>query len=55
MKNAVKQNGLKLIIMDPRKQDLSRIAKKSLQFTPGADVALLNAMINTIVEEGLVG
>ena len=54
MKNAVKQNGLKLIIMDPRKQDLSRIAKKSLQFTPGADVALLNAMINTIVEEGLV-
>ena len=40
--------------MDPRKQDLSRIAEKSLQFTPGADVALLNAMINTIVEEGLV-
>ena len=54
MKNAVKNNGLKLIIMDPRKQDLSRIAEKSLQFTPGADVALLNAMINTIVEEGLV-
>ena len=40
--------------MDPRKQDLSRIAEKSLQFRPGADVALLNAMINTIVEEGLV-
>ena len=28
MKNAVKKNGLKLIIMDPRKQDLSRIEKK---------------------------
>ena len=54
IKNAVKKNGLKLIIMDPRKQDLSRIAEKSLQFTPGADVALLNAMINTIIEEGLV-
>ena len=40
--------------MDPRKQDLSRIAEKSLQFKPGADVALLNAMINTIIEEGLV-
>ena len=40
--------------MDPRKQDLSRISEKSLQFTPGADVALLNAMINTIIEEGLV-
>ena len=54
IKNAVKNNGLKLIIMDPRKQDLSRISEKSLQFTPGADVALLNAMINTIIEEGLV-
>ena len=54
IKNAVKKNGLKLIIMDPRKQDLSRISEKSLQFTPGADVALLNAMINTIIEEGLV-
>ncbi len=53
IKNAVK-NGLKLIVMDPRKQDLSRIAEKSLQFKPGADVALLNAMINTIIEEGLV-
>ncbi|MAI75946.1 MAG: formate dehydrogenase, partial [Pelagibacteraceae bacterium TMED65] len=54
IKNAVKEKGLKLIIMDPRKQDLSRIAEKSLQFKPGADVALLNAMINTIIEEGLV-
>ena len=54
IKNAVKNNDLKLIIMDPRKQDLSRISEKSLQFTPGADVALLNAMINTIIEEGLV-
>ena len=54
IKNAVKENNLKLIIMDPRKQDLSRIAEKSLQFKPGADVALLNAMINTIIEEGLV-
>ena len=54
IKNAVKKNGLKLIIMDPREQDLSRIAEKSLQFKPGADVALLNAMINTIIDEGLV-
>ena len=30
------------------------IAEKSLQFKPGADVALLNAMLNTIIEEGLV-
>jgi len=54
MKNAVKENGLKLIIMDPREQDLSRIATKHLKFQPGKDVALLNAMLNVIVYEGLV-
>ena len=53
IKNAVKK-GLKLIIMDPRKQDLSTIAEKHLQFKPGTDVALLNAMLNVIIEEGLV-
>ena len=34
--------------------DRPAIAEKSLQFKPGADVALLNAMLNTIIEEGLV-
>ena len=53
IKNAVKNNGLKLIVLDPREQDLSRIAEKSLQFKPGADVTF-NAMLNTIIEEGLV-
>ena len=28
IKNAVKNNGLKLIVLDPREQDLSRIAEK---------------------------
>ena len=45
---------LKLIVLDPREQDLSRIAEQSLQFKAGSDVALLNAMLNTIIEEGLV-
>ena len=35
------KDGKKLIIMDPRKQDLSRHAYKHLQFKPGKDVALL--------------
>ncbi|NQU59717.1 MAG: formate dehydrogenase subunit alpha [Rhodospirillales bacterium] len=52
LKNAAKQ-GKRLIIMDPRRQDLSRHATHHLQFTPGTDVALLNAMIHTIIEEGL--
>ena len=30
IKNAVKNNGLKLIILDPRKQDLTRIAEKKV-------------------------
>tara|TARA_A100001015_G_scaffold321621_1_gene453498 strand:+ start:435 stop:3197 length:2763 start_codon:yes stop_codon:yes gene_type:complete len=53
IKNAIKR-GLKLIIMDPRKQDLSKLAEKHLQFKPGTDVALLNAMLNVIIDEGLV-
>ena len=47
------KDGKKLIIMDPRKQDLTRHAYKHLQFKPGKDVALLNSMIYTIIEEKL--
>ncbi len=53
IKNAVKERGAKLIIMDPRRQTLSRHAWRHLAFKPGADVALLNAMLHTIIEEGL--
>jgi formate dehydrogenase major subunit len=53
MKNAV-EHGTKLIVMDPRKSDLSRHAHRFLQFKPDTDVALLNAMMHVIVEEGLV-
>src|ERR1700727_2602531 len=52
IKNATKR-GAKLIVMDPRRQTLSRHATKHLQFKPGSDVAMLNAMINTIITEGL--
>ena len=53
IKNAVKQRGAKLIIMDPRRQTLSRLAHAHLAFKPGSDVALLNAMLHTIITEGL--
>ncbi len=53
IKNAVKR-GAKLIYADPRLSDLSRHAAYSLQFKPDTDVALLNAMMHTIVHEGLV-
>src|SRR6202043_2642194 len=52
IKNAAKR-GAKLIVIDPRRQSLSRQAYKHLAFKPGSDVALLNAMINTIITEGL--
>jgi formate dehydrogenase major subunit len=42
-----------LIVMDPRGQALKRHATHMLQFTPGSDVALLNAMLNVIVSERL--
>jgi formate dehydrogenase major subunit len=53
IKNAVKQNGAKLIVMDPRRQLLSRHAHKHLAFKPGTDVAMLNAMLNVIITEKL--
>ncbi|HUL57112.1 MAG TPA: molybdopterin-dependent oxidoreductase, partial [Usitatibacter sp.] len=53
MKNAA-ERGAKLIVADPRRNELMRHAWRALQFTADMDVALLNAMIYTIVEEGLV-
>ncbi len=47
------KRGGKLIVMDPRGQGLKRFASHMLQFRPGADVALLNAIMATIVEEEL--
>jgi formate dehydrogenase major subunit len=47
------KRGGKLIVMDPRGQALKRFARHMLQFRPGADVSMLNAIMHTIVEEGL--
>ena len=53
IKNAAKA-GAKLIVADPRRSELNRHATYSLQFKSDTDVALLNAMLHVIVEEGLV-
>lgn len=45
--------GKKIVVMDPRGQELMRHAWRSLRFKPGSDVAMLNAMLHTIVEEKL--
>ena len=51
-KQAAKR-GAKLFVMDPRGQALARYATKMLRFKPGRDVAMLNALLHTIIEEGL--
>ena len=51
-KNAAKK-GSKLIVMDPRGHSLKNYATHMLQFKPGADVALLNSIMNVIIEENL--
>jgi formate dehydrogenase major subunit len=53
IKNAAKR-GARLVVADPRRTDMARHAWRVLQFKPDMDVALLNAMIYTILEENLV-
>ncbi len=48
-----KKRGATLIVMDPRGQALKRHATHMLQFRNGADVAMLNALLNVIVAEKL--
>ena len=53
MKNAA-QRGAKIVLADPRRTDMSRHAWRTLQFNADTDVAMLNALIHTVIEEGLV-
>ena len=52
MKNAAKR-GTRIVLMDPRRTDMAQHAWRTLQFKPDTDVALLNAMLHTILEEQL--
>ncbi len=49
---AVRRGG-KLIVADPRAIPLTEYATLHLRHRPGTDVALLNAMMNVIISEGL--
>ena len=51
-KQAAKR-GATLVVMDPRGQALRKHATHMLQFEPGTDVAMLNAMLNVIITEEL--
>jgi len=52
MKNAAKL-GARIVVADPRGTDIGRHAWRTLQFKADTDVAMLNALIHTIIEEGL--
>ena len=47
------KRGGKLIVMDPRGVGLKKHASHMLQFKPGTDVAMLNAIMHVIAEEEL--
>jgi formate dehydrogenase alpha subunit len=52
MKKAVRKNGAKLILIDPREIELANFAALHLRPRSGTDVALLNTMARVIIEEG---
>ena len=52
-KKARKENGAKIIVIDPRKMDSVKHADLWLQIRPGTDTALALGMINHIITEGL--
>lgn len=51
IKKAVK-NGLKLIVVDPRSIEMTKLAASHLPLHVGTDIALINAMIHVILKEG---
>ena len=53
MKNAAKK-GTKIVLADPRITDIGKHAWRTLQFKADTDVAMLNALIHTVIDEGLV-
>ena len=52
MKNAA-QRGAQIVLADPRVTDIGKHAWRTLQFKADTDVAMLNALIHVVIEEGL--
>ena len=54
IKRAVKQRGVKLLLIDPRQTRLSLFAHLWLRPEVGTDVALINGLAKVIIDEGLL-
>ncbi len=53
LKRAVRQNGAKLIVVDPRQIGMTNFATHWLRQKPGTDVAVFQAMAHVVVKEKL--
>lgn len=53
IKQAVRK-GSRLIVADPRRTELARLAHVHLRLKPGSDVALLNGLLHVIIRDKLV-
>lgn len=49
-----RRNGARIIVIDPRRTQMAEIADLHLQHVPGTDIALLNAILNVVIREGLI-
>ena len=54
IKRAVKQHGVRLLLIDPRQTKLSLFAHLWLRPKVGTDVALINGLAKVIIDEGLL-
>lgn len=54
LKRGLLKKTMKLIVANPRATALNKFAAQWLQYTPGQEIALLNALVKAIAEEGLV-
>lgn len=52
--NAVKNNGAKLIVADPRKIPLTENASIYAPIMPGSNLAFINGILNVIINENLI-
>lgn len=48
-----KERGAKIVVVDPRKIHIARMADLYLEPRPGTDVAWINGMMNVIIDEGM--
>jgi len=48
-----RKRGAKIIVLDPRKNQIGHWADIYYSFRPGSDVAIFNALMNVIISEGL--